>query len=193
MSGVYGLVVAGGKSSRMGTDKAFLKYNDKEQIYHIYDMLIDVCGEAYISCNKEQARLIDEKYNVIIDAQEYEDMGPIGGILSAFKRNPNGSFVAIGCDYPTLTKRHIELLYNGLMCKRGISYFNIETEKYEPLLTGYHYNMKFELNKKFRQNNYSLQAVLSYTNVQKIELSDKDIPKSIDDKEAAMKMGLRVN
>jgi molybdopterin-guanine dinucleotide biosynthesis protein A len=187
MSKPYGLVVAGGQSSRMGVDKGLLNYNGQPQRYHIYDMLVEVCGEAYISCNKEQAASIPPKYNIIIDAPEYEGIGPMGGILSAFKAHPIRSFLAIGCDYPSLTERHLLLLYNKLVLGYTVSFFNTGSNLYEPLLSGYQYDIACQLKQQFRNLDYSLQSFFRCTNVQKIEMSCADIPKSIDTPEEALK------
>ncbi|MBK8495728.1 MAG: NTP transferase domain-containing protein [Chitinophagaceae bacterium] len=40
ITNTYGLVLCGGNSSRMGTDKSMLQYYDKPQRYHVYDMLL---------------------------------------------------------------------------------------------------------------------------------------------------------
>ena len=52
--------MCGGKSSRMGTDKSRIIYHEKEQQYHVYEMLQLICEDVFISCNKEQQAFIDK-------------------------------------------------------------------------------------------------------------------------------------
>ena len=56
---LYGLIMCGGKSSRMGTDKSRIVYQQKEQQYHVYQMLQTFCEKVFISCNAEQGKTIE--------------------------------------------------------------------------------------------------------------------------------------
>src|SRR4051812_47661865 len=49
-----GLVLAGGKSERMGRDKTRINWHGKEQCYYISDLLKPFCSEVFISCRHEQ-------------------------------------------------------------------------------------------------------------------------------------------
>src|SRR5688500_16599101 len=110
MSTVYGLVVCGGKSTRMGTDKSMLNYYGEPQRYHLYNMLSKLCERVFISCNAEQAANIPDKYSVIIDDNQYGDIGPMVALLTALDKYPNVSFLAVGCDYPHLRIEELDRL-----------------------------------------------------------------------------------
>lgn len=79
---ITGVVLCGGKSSRMNTDKALLKLGEKTIIEIIYKKLKSVFDEVIISANDS------EKYK-FLDAQIikdiYKDRGPLAGIHSALK------------------------------------------------------------------------------------------------------------
>ena len=66
-SALNGLVLAGGKSTRMGEDKGILQWYGKEQRYYVADMLATFCEEVFISCRPEQTNAIDKNYKVIED------------------------------------------------------------------------------------------------------------------------------
>jgi molybdenum cofactor guanylyltransferase len=103
-----GLVLAGGRSSRMGEDKDVLQWHGKEQRYHVADMLSVFCKEVFISCRSEQVNAIDKKYKFIED--ELEESGPLVAIISAFHKNPNVAWLVIACDLPLLDKKTIRYL-----------------------------------------------------------------------------------
>ncbi|MBS1503406.1 MAG: NTP transferase domain-containing protein, partial [Bacteroidetes bacterium] len=58
-----GLVLAGGKSQRMGFDKGAVNWFGKEQRYYLADMMKPLCNEVFISCRDDQKSGIDIQYN----------------------------------------------------------------------------------------------------------------------------------
>ncbi|MFI5195618.1 MAG: NTP transferase domain-containing protein [Chitinophagales bacterium] len=97
---LYGLVLAGGKSKRMGFDKSAIQWHGKEQRYYMADLLASICTEVFISCRPEQQNKIDPQYKTLIDT--YTMPGPYAAILSAFKENPNVAWLVVACDLPLL-------------------------------------------------------------------------------------------
>jgi molybdopterin-guanine dinucleotide biosynthesis protein A len=95
-----GLVLAGGKSSRMGQDKAQMKWHGKEQHYYMADLLSEFCDEVFISCREEQQEDILSSYKTLPD--NAEGKGPLVGIRSAFKRCPQNAWLVVACDLPLL-------------------------------------------------------------------------------------------
>lgn len=107
-SSLHGLVLAGGRSTRMGEDKGIVQWHGKEQRYYVADMLTVFCNEVFISCRTDQAGTIDKKYKIIKD--ETEDKGPLGAIVSAFHKNQSSAWLVVACDLPLLDKRTIQYL-----------------------------------------------------------------------------------
>lgn len=103
-----GLVLAGGRSTRMGRDKSALQWHGKEQVYYMADLLAERCGDVYISTRPEQQATIDPHYKTIPDA--WEGLGPYGAILSAFKTNDACAWLVIACDLPLLDRDTLSYL-----------------------------------------------------------------------------------
>ena len=170
MSSVYGLVVCGGKSTRMGTDKSMLNYHNQPQRYHLYEMLNELCERVFISCNKEQAANIPDKYAVIVDDEQYGDIGPMVALLTAFDKYPNVSFLVVGCDYPYLQKEELKRLTEvSLQFNKSTSLYNVEAKLIEPLISVYQHDIKYQLEQNFKQNKYSLRMLLEDVKAHVIE------------------------
>ncbi len=158
---LIGIVTCGGQSSRMGIDKSLLKYYEKPQRYHLYDLLKSFCKSVYISCNSEQACHIHKGYEYITDKEEFRSHGPISGLMSAFLNHPEKSILYIGCDYPFLTKVSIQQLIEKRNNKSScICYYNPEHNVYEPLISIYENKSLKEILIKFKKKQYSLREYL---------------------------------
>jgi molybdopterin-guanine dinucleotide biosynthesis protein A len=93
-----GLVLAGGKSQRMGHDKGAITWHGKEQRYFMADLLQPYCKEVYISCQPEQQPYLDSSYKTVTDT--FIGLGPYGAILSAFREQPDAAWLVVACDLP---------------------------------------------------------------------------------------------
>ena len=106
---VYGLVLAGGESRRMGRDKALLMHDGKSQLTHIATLVSEVAEKVFVSTRAEQQHEQERsRFDQIVD--HYSNMGPIAGILSAMDDYPGVDWLVVACDLPnidTLTLRHL--------------------------------------------------------------------------------------
>lgn len=129
---LYGLVLAGGKSQRMGHDKGLIDYHGKPQRAYLYDLLSEICAETYLSCRAEQVAEL-KNFKTIPDS--FDDLGPFGGILSAFRQNPNAAWLVVACDLPLLDKEAIaELVKRQNSSKIATSFYSETTGFPEPLI-----------------------------------------------------------
>ncbi len=108
---LYGLVLGGGKSTRMKQDKSLLNYHGKPQIQFGYDLLKFYCGRTFVSNRKDQASIAGhEGLPQIHDDENFGAIGPLAGILSAMKAFPGVAWLVLACDLPYLTPKVIEYL-----------------------------------------------------------------------------------
>jgi|SRR5687767_9133514 len=103
---IKGLVLAGGESSRMGTDKGSIEYHGIPQRDFMLQLLEKFSDEVFLSCHPD--RIPEGKYPVIIDS--FLDLGPYGAVLSAFRFDPNTAWLVVACDIPMLDESMLELL-----------------------------------------------------------------------------------
>lgn len=94
---VTGILLAGGKSSRMGKDKALIKYGDETFMSDSIKKLNELFNEVIIVTNNVDKYQI-ENAKTIKDI--YSGMGPMGGIHAALKEAQNSWIFVVPCDMP---------------------------------------------------------------------------------------------
>ncbi|WP_047419751.1 molybdenum cofactor guanylyltransferase [Cellulophaga sp. Hel_I_12] len=105
---LYGLVLSGGKSIRMGTDKGLITYHNKPQREYVYDLLAKVCNKTFLSIRPNQLDEVSKKFEFIADEDEFS--GPFNGILSAHKKHPKVAWLVLACDLPLMKIEALEVL-----------------------------------------------------------------------------------
>ncbi|MEO6685408.1 MAG: NTP transferase domain-containing protein [Dyadobacter sp.] len=159
---LYGLVFCGGQSTRMGTDKSLIDYHGKPQRYYVYEMLEWVCDKVFISCNSIQKESIAEPYKMLPDLPQYENIGPMAGLLTAFNYYPNRDFLVVGCDYPYITTKDLKEFAKSVNEEKIASaFYNQEHDLYEPLLAWYSQKSKNEILRMYDKSEFSLQHFLN--------------------------------
>ncbi len=108
---IFGLILAGGSSRRMGQDKALLDFHGVAQIEYIYQLLEKSCAKVYLSKRADQQGYKD--IASINDSHEFTAKGPLGGILSAMKEFPEVSWIVLACDLPFVTEETIQTLISN--------------------------------------------------------------------------------
>jgi molybdopterin-guanine dinucleotide biosynthesis protein A len=99
---VFGLVLAGGLSSRMRRDKATLEYRGKSQLERAYELAARHLPEVFVSVRAGQAADPSRaRYPLIVDSVPGE--GPIAGIRSALAAHPEVAWLVLACDLPFLS------------------------------------------------------------------------------------------
>jgi molybdopterin-guanine dinucleotide biosynthesis protein A len=99
---LFGLVLAGGRSTRMGRDKASLTYGDgSSQLERAMALLTPHVVRAYVSVRPDQvADSLRGRFPQIPDT--VANLGPIAGLLAAQARHPEGAWLVLACDLPLL-------------------------------------------------------------------------------------------
>lgn len=107
--GICGLVLAGGKSRRMGQDKALLRHNGETQLGRAVRLLQQHLARVFVSARADQSAEPERaRFSQIVD--RYTDLGPLAGILSAMDAEPRLAWLVVACDLPNLdseTIRHL--------------------------------------------------------------------------------------
>jgi molybdopterin-guanine dinucleotide biosynthesis protein A len=132
------IVLVGGKSLRMGHDKGKIDYHGESQAQYLANILTRFCENVFFSCRQDQSNESHlQNYPHIYD--QFQEMGPVGGILSYFKTYPLTRLLVVACDMPFIDSSSIEKLINQQgHFKIATSFINGEKNWPEPLFTIYH-------------------------------------------------------
>ena len=131
---LYGLLLVGGRSTRMGSEKHLLKYGQDSQQKRTYDLLTEVCDSTFLSIRQDQVPSCEKDFKVIVDQNKYK--GPFNGILSAHEVHPEVAWLVLACDLPFLDMESIkDLVTHRNPDKSATSLSSKKTNIPEPLIT----------------------------------------------------------
>lgn len=105
---LYGLVLAGGDSQRMQTDKALLDYHGEPQLLWTHNLISEFCEQTFVSVQRDQHDAVRDSLPRIED--QTEDLGPAGGLLAAAAADPDRAWLVVACDLPFInapTLKHL--------------------------------------------------------------------------------------
>jgi molybdopterin-guanine dinucleotide biosynthesis protein A len=130
---VYGLVLAGGTSSRMQRDKAKLVYDGRSQLDRAVELLTRHVSPVFVSIRPSQsADPLRARYASIVDS--VPGQGPMVGIRSALAAHPDAAWLVVACDLPFLS----DLALSRLLAERdpaasATAYSSVHDGMPEPL------------------------------------------------------------
>ncbi len=178
---VHGLILSGGESSRMNTDKFLLKYDGVEQYKRLLNIFDELNLQAFLSCNENQNSNESVAINKIVDNAIYKDAGPLTGILSAFDQLQSDLLI-VGCDYPLLKIEHLRTLKQ--FSEYGFDEIafvkNDRVDVVEPLICFLSKQSLQNLKQFYFDGGRSLNKYLQQINSLKIQLNDDSFLRSFD-------------
>lgn len=164
------IIMAGGPSSRMGTDKAMLPINGRPLIAHLYNQLRPHFEQILISTNPTQ----QHKYaflgaDVITD--RIPGQGPLMGIVSALQASANELNFVVACDIPQADISFVKKMlieaeqYDVVIPTTGPS-------RYEPLFAVYKKSSLRAMNDVLAEGRRKIIDIFSKCKVKFINLHD---------------------
>ena len=105
---LYGIVLAGGKSTRLGQDKARLRYKGQDLLQRSVALLQKICPDTRVVGRDASVHGLDVSWML----DDIPGIGPMGGIITALKRL-NASCLVISCDLPFLTEKMLTRLVDA--------------------------------------------------------------------------------
>ena len=153
---ISGLILSGGQSSRMGSEKRLINYHGKTQEQYLFDLLSNYFSEVYVSINQHQRTELP-----YIQDLDLPIKSPLVGIVSAFNQNPNVAWLVVACDMPFVSEKTIDFLLKHRNSERYATAFENPDECFpEPLLTIYEPSTFPKLQEAINQGKKSPMKIL---------------------------------
>jgi molybdopterin-guanine dinucleotide biosynthesis protein A len=177
---IYGLILTGGKSSRMGEDKSYIDYHGRPQVEYMFDILARHCDKVFTSVY--QGQKLAGELNPLAD--QFEMKGPMNGILTALAHNQDKAWITVAVDMPNVDEHVIERLIHERKREKVATCFYNEAEKFpEPLLTLWEPKAFPLLNQFVATGRISPKEFLMQNDVHLIIPKNKNIILNINSKE----------
>jgi len=162
---ITGIILCGGKASRMGIEKGLALLNQRPLIEYTVSVLKPITGQILISSNTHSYSYLG--FPVIAD--QYPGSGPMGGIFSCLGRSETIGNLVLSCDTPFV---NTELLNN--LISVGGSYDVVvpfhTTGFYEPLCALYKKSVLDVMQSFIKKGNFKIPDLFKVLNTYKYEL-----------------------
>ena len=113
-----GLVLAGGRSSRMGSDKAALLVDGRTLLTRSVELLKSLTIHVHVAVRAEQADdQLRRQFDLLFDAVPAQ--GPAAALVAAWLHDPDAAWLVLACDMPALERNALEALVSGRDPSRG--------------------------------------------------------------------------
>lgn len=182
---LMGLVLAGGNSKRMGEDKGLISYHHvMNQRRYCYELLSSFCSRAFLSVNASQYEMLkQEKDSFINDSivDNYDNLGPMGGIVSALQSVDSPHWLVLAIDQPEITKEHLTSLvvhWQSERSKNSVTCFHRRQDQShipEPFPGIYSATLEHDLLQHIQSNKLSITRFIQSVGFQSPGLADDSV------------------
>ncbi len=165
---VTGIILAGGKSSRMGAEKGLQLLCGKPMISYAIEALTGLCSQIIISSSSNAYSGFG--FNIVAD--EFPDIGPMGGIYSSLKQSTSTKNLILSCDLPLVTHQLMEyILQQGEKYEVAVPWEG--GRHYEPLCGFYNRSVINKLKSFIEKGNYKLPDLFEEININQLIINEK--------------------
>jgi molybdenum cofactor guanylyltransferase len=189
-----GLILCGGKSTRMQQDKSQIAYHGMPQWQYLYELVQSAVPEVYVSCREEQQVTLRADIPVIPDS--IAGAGPSVGLLSAHAAFPEAAWLVLAVDLPLISEQSISyLLSNRQPEKDATSLISPFNNLPEPLIAIWEPSGLKKLLHNFNEGKNCPRKTLLNSDISQIEnpFSTEQFNANTPDemKEAGLQLGLK--
>jgi molybdopterin-guanine dinucleotide biosynthesis protein A len=165
---ITGIILAGGQSSRMGTDKGLQELCGRPLISYTIQVLTELCNTIIISTSSDAY----QSFGFKTVADEFPGIGPMGGIYSALKQSKTQKNLVLSCDLPFVTKELLSfILENSEGYQVAVPWQ--EEQHYEPLCGYYNLSVLDPIYAFVQKGNYKLPDLFEEINIHRLSIGSQ--------------------
>lgn len=176
---MIGVVLCGGESKRMGSDKGLLSVGSVTWVQHAEAKLAKLDIPVVISINQTQSLSYNHLYSaekLIIDTVDVK--GPLKGLLSVHQHYPDDDLMLLACDMTDMDVDTLQQLKENYQTNPDFDYYLYECEGFmEPLCAVYPASTLRNLRKAVDSSeliHFSMHKFIRDSNYKTIEIKDKE-------------------
>lgn len=166
---ITGLILAGGKSSRMGKNKALLPIGDKTAVERIVQALSEWTDSQVISADEAETYLFTG-LPVAVDLHPGE--GPLAGLEAGMEKEQADWYLAAACDMPLIRPEVVKYLTGKIKTSEYQAVLPVINGRRQPLLAAYRADCLPVLKNCLSDGERSLKAFFDKINFDIITESD---------------------
>jgi molybdopterin-guanine dinucleotide biosynthesis protein A len=158
------VILAGGKSSRMGFDKQCIRYNGRLLIEQQINQLRELFEDIVIVTNRQK---LYEGFNCTLAEDILKDFGPLSGIHAGLLAAKSKYSYFLACDMPNINTDYILYMLNIInskdFCKQGI--ITCYGDWLEPFNSFYSKELIPIIEQAYRENKFKIGSVLKKASI----------------------------
>lgn len=170
-----GFVLVGGRSTRMGRDKALLSIGDGTLVDHVAKS-VQSAGNVTLVGPPERYESLP--YKVVPDL--VEDRGPLGGLLTAMKSVEADWYLIVACDLPGITAGFLSDLLNEAEITIGECVIPLTDAGLEPLCAVYHRRVLDKVQAALDRNDLKMQDFVSTLGLEVVPVSEPALLRNVN-------------
>lgn len=164
---VTGIILAGGKSSRLGEEKGLAVLNRKPLVSYAVDVLKPLCNHMMISANNYEKEYAGYGFEIVED--QIKGIGPMGGVFSCIQRSSTRFNIVMSCDTPFVTPGLFQYLLDSI--ENFQAAIPVHDEGFiEPLCGVYATNVVWNLRLGIEKRNYKMLDFLNDIKYKKVDI-----------------------
>ena len=162
------IILAGGKSSRMGIDKGLLELYGKPLVQHSIETVNYITNDIIIISNQRGY----DKFGLPVYEDYFKSKGPAGGIYTGLLHSTSKYNLVLGCDMPYLSNALLKYLAG--FCKPGFdAYVPVVGKNPQPLCAIYTANCAEMLKTAIEKGQLKMVSLIKEWNTNYIKISSK--------------------
>lgn len=165
---ITAIILAGGKSSRMGEEKGLVSFNGKKLVSYVIEAAQHITGNIIIIT----ANPAYEEFGCPCVADELAEKGPLGGIYTGLTHSPTQKNLLLGCDMPFLSENLLRALTDS--CGDEDVLLTEHHNLAEPLCSVYDKNCEVHIRRLLEQNQLKITDALAGLKTRVISFDKED-------------------
>jgi molybdopterin-guanine dinucleotide biosynthesis protein A len=163
---ITGIILAGGKSSRMGTEKGLQELCGNPLISYSIQVLSELCSTIIISTSSD----VYQSFGYQTMADEIPGIGPMGGLYSALKQSKTEKNLVLSCDLPFVSGKLLSyIIENSEGFQVAVPWQG--DQHYEPLCGFYSLSVLDQIKTFIQNRNYKLPDLFETININRLVIN----------------------